>query len=83
MVTKRQSLLVKAHIFITENKYRLIACIDERTEPWSKEGEFTIWHVALENEDKRMNYGIYANGGLLVESCSLNYLKNYSNMIII
>ena len=81
-IQRKKTVEHMGHIFVTENKYRLIACIDERTEPWSKEGEFTIWHVALENEDKRMNYGIYANGGLLVESCSLNYLKNYSNMII-
>lgn len=69
-------------IFVTDKKYRLIACIDERAEPWCSEGEFTIWHVALENTDIRMNYGIYANGGLLVESCSINFLKNYSNMNI-
>jgi len=81
-IQRKKTVEHMGHIFVTENKYRLIACIDERAEPWSKEGEFTIWHVALENEDKRMNYGIYANGGLLVESCSLNYLKNYSNMII-
>ena len=81
-IQRKKTVEHMGHIFVTDNKYRLIACIDERAEPWSKEGEFTIWHVALENEDKRMNYGIYANGGLLVESCSLNYLKNYSNMII-
>lgn len=81
-IQRKKTVEHMGHTFVTENKYRLIACIDERAEPWSKEGEFTIWHVALENEDKRMNYGIYANGGLLVESCSLNYLKNYSNMII-
>ena len=27
-----------------------------------------------------MNYGVYANGGLLVETCTINYLKNRSNM---
>jgi hypothetical protein len=69
-------------IYITDKKYRLIACVDERAEPWSKEGNFTIWHIALENTDKRMNYGIYANGGLLVESCSLNFLENHTNMTI-
>jgi hypothetical protein len=26
-----------------------------------------------------MNYGVYANG-LLVETCSINFLKNKSNM---
>jgi len=70
------------NIFVTDNKYRLIACIDERAEPWNSEGRFTIWHIALENVDERMNYGIYANGGLLVESCSINFLKNHTNMSI-
>jgi len=70
-------------IYVTDGKYRLIACVDERTEPWNSEGQFTIWHVALENADERMNYGIYANGGLLVESCSINFLKNHSNMSVV
>jgi hypothetical protein len=67
-------------IYITDRKYRLMACVDERAEAWNSEGEYTIWHIALENEDERMNYGIFANGGLLVESCSINYLKNHSNL---
>jgi len=66
-------------IFVTSNKYRLMACVDKRAAPWKKQGAHTIWHVALENEDKKMNYGIYANG-LLVESCSINFLQNKSNM---
>ena len=66
-------------VYVTDKKYRLMACVDERAEPWTQEGTYTIWHVALENADERMNYGIYAEG-LLVESCSINFLKNHSNM---
>ena len=62
-------------LFVTDKKYRLMACVDERAEPWNSKGEFTIWHFALENSDDRMNYGVYANGGLLVETCSINFLK--------
>jgi len=69
-------------IYITDNKYRLMACVDERAEPWNSEGLYNIWHIALENEDEKMNYGIYVNGGLLVETCSINILKNHSNLII-
>jgi len=69
-------------IYVTDSKYRLIACADERAEPWNSQGNFTIWHIALENKDERMNYGIYANGGLLVESCSINFLKNHANMSV-
>jgi len=68
-------------VYITENRYRLIACIDERAEPWNSEGSYTIWHIALENEDIKMNYGVYANG-LLVETCSLSYLTNHSGLKI-
>lgn len=67
-------------IFVTSNKYRLVAYIDERAEPWNSEGIYTIWHLALENNNEKMNYGIYANGGLLVESCNLYFLKNQTNM---
>ena len=66
-------------IYSTDKKYRLMACIDERAEPWNSKGEYTIWNLELEHPDIRMNYGIYANG-LLVETCSINFLSNHSNM---
>lgn len=69
-------------VFVTDKKYRLMACVDERAEPWNSEGAYTIWHFALENKDEKMNYGVYANGGLLVETCSISFLKNKSNMTI-
>jgi len=82
-VQREKTIMHTERIFVTDNKYRLIACVDERAEPWNAEGDFTIWHIALENTDERMNYGIYANGGLLVESCSLMFLKTLTNMNII
>lgn len=69
-------------IFVTARKYRLMACLDERAEPWNSEGVYTIWHVALENTNERMNYGIYAEG-LLVESCSIHFLKNKTSMSLV
>jgi hypothetical protein len=82
-ITEKQKEDIIKHIgklFVTDKKYRLIACVDERAEPWNSKGIYTIWHFALENRDERMNYGVYANGGLLVETCSINFLKNRSNM---
>ncbi len=67
-------------LFVTDKKYRLMACLDERAEPWNSEGTYTIWHFALQHHDEIMNYGVYVNGGLLVESCSINFLKKKSNM---
>ena len=69
-------------IMITDNKYRLMAFLDRRAVPFDKEGVFPIWHIALENADYYMNYGIYANG-LLVETCSKRYLKELSGMTLI
>ena len=69
-------------IFITDNKYRLMACIDDRAIPYDVEGVFNIWHLALENDNYYWNYGIYANG-LLVETTSIRYLKELSGMTLI
>jgi hypothetical protein len=38
-----------------------------------------VYHVALEHEDRFMNYGIFANGKL-VESCNIDMMDDYSNM---
>ena len=69
-------------IFITDPMYRLPVCLDKRALIYEDEGEHTIYHIALENDDIYTNYGIYANG-LLVESCSKNYLMNVSNMSLL
>jgi hypothetical protein len=61
--------------------YRFPVSLDTRAEIYEDEGEHTIYHIALENEDLFKNYGIYANG-LLVETCSKNFLKNLSNMML-
>ena len=69
-------------IYITDDKYRLPACIDKRTEIYKNTGTYRIYHIALDNENYYSNYGVYANG-LLVESCSKRYLKECSKMSII
>jgi hypothetical protein len=84
-ITDKQKEDTIAHLgelFVTDKKYRLMACVDERAEPWNSENTYTIWHFALEHYDEKMNYGVYANGGLLVETCSIYFLKNKSNMSV-
>ena len=71
---------VNKNIYVTDNHFRLIACADEKAEPYNKAGYMNIYHIALDHHDIYMNYGIYANG-LLVESCSIECLI-YSNMKI-
>lgn len=57
-------------VYVTDGKYRLFACLDERAIPYTEESVFTVYHFALENDDPLVNYGVYANG-LLVESASI------------
>jgi hypothetical protein len=85
-ITEKQKEAIIGHVgklFVTDKKYRVMACIDERAEPWNSKGTYTIWHFALENKDEKMNYGVYANGGLLVETCSIMFLKKKSNMEVV
>jgi hypothetical protein len=65
-------------VFVTDKKYRLPACVDERAPVYQKTGTFTVWHFALEHTDIKMNYGVYAHG-LLVESSPIWHMntKNY------
>jgi hypothetical protein len=69
-------------IYKTDDKYRLLACVDERTSVYDKEGFYNIYHFSLENKDYYENNGVYANG-LLVETCSKQYLTEISDMNII
>ena len=73
---------INGNIFLTDDKLRLPACVDEKTTVYEIPGNYTIYHLALEHQDKFMNYGIYANG-LLVESCSERTLKELSFMTLI
>ena len=64
---------------MTDGKFRLPACVDERASVYEIPGTYTIYHFALENNDYYANYGIYANG-LLVETSSKRYMKELSEM---
>jgi hypothetical protein len=79
---KRKADEVNGRTYVTDNKYRLPACADEKAIVYEMPGTYTIYHFALENDDYFMNYGVYANG-LLVETCSKRYLKELSNMELI
>jgi hypothetical protein len=70
------------YTYITDGLCRLAACIDERAVPFEEEGDFEIWHLALEHDDYYMNYGIYANG-LLVETASKRMMNELSNMVLL
>jgi hypothetical protein len=80
-IEEKKTIEVNGNIYITEGKLRLPACVDKRSQVFKVPGSYNIYHLALENDDDLMNYGIYANG-LLVETCSKWSLKK-SNMIAI
>jgi len=64
-------------IFVTDGHYRLPAYLNERTVPYPVQGEFEIYHFALENDHYYGNYGVFANG-LLVESASEFHMENWA-----
>jgi hypothetical protein len=76
---KEKTIQINGDAYLTEDKYRLPTCADEKATVYETPGKYTVYHVALENDSYYGNYGIYANG-LLVESCSKRYLKELSNM---
>jgi hypothetical protein len=79
---REKTIETNGDIYVTDKKYRLPAVADEKAVIFEASGEYLIYHIALENEDYYMNYGIYANG-LLVETCSKRYLKECSDMTLI
>jgi len=79
---RENTIKVNGRIFVTDKKYRLPVCVDDKALVFETPETYTIYHFALENDNYYMNYGIYANG-LLVETCSKRYLKELSNMTLI
>jgi hypothetical protein len=72
------------NVYITDDKYRLPVCLDTRAEiATDSMGHQRIYHLALENDDYYGNYGVYANGGLLVETTSQRYMAELSDMKLI
>ena len=71
---KENVIRINGDTYITDDYYRLPACVDNRAVVYDKTGEYFIYHFALKHKDSFMNYGVYANG-LLVESCSMHNLK--------
>jgi len=79
---REKSILLTGDVYVTENRFRLIACTDNRAEPYTEEGVHDIYHLALESTDYYKNFGIYANG-LFVESTSKRMIMEYSGMEIL
>jgi len=80
---KARHLQLMKTLYMTTGKFRLMAFIDEKAEPYQNPGKHEIWHFALENEEVVCNYGVYANGGLLVETASIHNMIERSGLVLI
>jgi hypothetical protein len=78
---KARHLQLMKTLYMTTGKFRLMAFIDEKAEPYENPGNHEIWHFALENEEVLCNYGVYANGGLLVESASIKNMTDRAGLV--
>jgi hypothetical protein len=65
-----------------DDKYLLLAFIDENAEKIEDEKEYNVYHIALENEDKHGQYGIYVNG-ILSETMSLDCYLTVTNSLVV
>jgi hypothetical protein len=79
---KARHLKLMKSLYMTTDKFRLMAFIDEKAEPYIAPGDHEIWHLALENENPVCNYGIYANG-LLVETASIKTMTERFGLVTI
>jgi hypothetical protein len=70
-------------VYLTEDMYRIPICLDDRATVFipdnDPDDEFEIFNFALDADDRFVNYGVYANG-LLVESSSIRYMTELSQM---
>ena len=62
-----------------DGKYKLIAYYDNTFVEVKQDIIVSIYHLVLENENKYINYGIYANGVLTESIDEVNLLRYYFN----
>jgi Concanavalin A-like lectin/glucanases superfamily/Hint domain len=81
-IQREKTIHLLGQVYATDGLRRLLVHLDDKSSPADIQGDVNIWHLALDNDDYYMNYGIYANG-LLVESTSKRYMKELSKMELI
>lgn len=73
------------HVSTIEDKYSLLAYLDERAIPYEKAGTYTMYQIAVQhigNSGNNGNNGMYANG-LFVGTVNANWLQTISRMTIV
>ena len=59
-----------------EDKQMSLSAFSKDFEQITTNEEFTYYHIVLENEDENGKYGIWANGGILTETCQRTHFFN-------
>ena len=62
--------------FKIEDKQMSLSAFSKDFEQITTNEEFTYYHIVLENEDENGKYGIWANGGILTETCQRTHFFN-------
>jgi len=76
-VQVKQLIPMMGQIYMTDDKFRLLACLDERADVYDKdESDEVIYHLCLKHENPEMNYGVWANG-MLMETCQKVCMEKY------
>lgn len=73
-VLQLTSLMGQKIIYMTDDKVRLLSCLDKRAEPF--DSNEVIYHLCLEHSDPELNYGIWANG-MLMETVQKSCIEKY------
>ena len=79
---KKDSKQILGRTYKTDTKYRYPVCLDKRASAYTGTDIHTVYHLALDNDNYYSNYAIYANG-LLVESCSKQFLNEVPNITLL
>lgn len=53
-----------------DDKKVLPSCASNKFEKITTDNNFELWNFVLENNNSKINYGVYINNGILSESCS-------------
>ena len=62
-----------------EDKQMSLSAFSKDFEKIKTGNVFTYYHIVLENDDENGKYGIWANGGILTETCERShFLKNFT-----
>jgi hypothetical protein len=74
---KTYTMVLLGNLYHTDDKMRLMACLDSRAVPFDKEESAEeIYHLCLEHSNPEMNYGVWANG-MLVETSQKSVMEKW------